>query len=59
MGRALPEGVPTVLEEEIVDPQMREPTVPGNFLKTTDPFGLHGQYGNASLNLKRHSYTAN
>jgi hypothetical protein len=40
-----------------IDPQMREPTVPGNFHKTNDPFGVNGQYGNGSLNLKRHSYT--
>lgn len=44
--------IPTVPEDELVDHQMREPTVPGNFRKTADPFGVDGQYGQ----LKRNSY---
>ena len=45
----IPESVP---EEDFVNHQLREPTVPGNFKKTTDPFGADGQYGH----LKRASY---
>ncbi|CAB9516822.1 MAP kinase-activated protein kinase 2 (Fragment) [Seminavis robusta] len=42
------ETVPTVPEEDIVEHQVRDPTVPGNFLKTSDPFGANGLYGNAT-----------
>ena len=42
----------TVTEGEQMSHQLREPTVPGNFKKTADPFGADGQYGH----LKRASY---
>lgn len=45
----IPETVP---EDELLNHQLREPTVPGNFKKTADPFGAEGQYGH----LKRASY---
>lgn len=45
--------VPTVPEEELLDHQMREPTVPGNFRKTHDPFGAEGQVRARILELCR------
>mgnify|MGYP005847776877 CR=1 FL=1 len=38
-------GTPTVPEDGLVDHEVREPTVPGNFRRTSDPFGKDGQYG--------------
>ena len=49
---SLPPDIPAVPEDDLVDHQMREPTVPGDFRKTTDPFSADGQYGH----LKRHSH---
>ena len=49
VAQPIPETVP---EDELLNHQLREPTVPGNFKKTADPFGADGQYGH----LKRASY---
>lgn len=39
----VPAAVPEDEEDDLM--QMREPTVPGEFRKTHDPFGMDGQYG--------------
>lgn len=47
---SITEGIPTVPEEDLVNPDMRAPTVPGEFRRTSDPFGADGQYGHLHRN---------